>query len=296
MEKNITPTEKVAEFDIRMAKMIYPDRRIGKEQHAYPADRRRGGAFASGLGATQSGQPASSLNLNVRLQRLADDGRLLLDAGIFLRSGEKLVIYRNGGFHRPSSLAPNITSFAAQFHVLPIELVSLCNCGWATTCGYPSRLLRLRLRMTAAASDLRRRASPARSPAARRCGSARCCSRARPRRRCRSSRGRGRRRSASRSATAHRRPAEQPHLAAMGMAGQLQRDARRHPHGDVGLMRQQHDRRIVGDLRQRRREIVDADAAHLPEAHAPEDRRVDRRDPPARTAGRPWSAARASFS
>jgi hypothetical protein len=36
MEKNIAPTEKVAESNIGVAKMIYPDRRIGKEQHALP--------------------------------------------------------------------------------------------------------------------------------------------------------------------------------------------------------------------------------------------------------------------
>ena len=51
----------------------------------------------------------------------------------------------------------------------------------------------------------------------------------------------------------------------MGMAGELQRDARRHAHRDVGLVRQQDERRIVGDLRKRRAEIVDADAPHRAE-------------------------------
>ena len=51
----------------------------------------------------------------------------------------------------------------------------------------------------------------------------------------------------------------------MGMAGELQRHPRRHALGDVGLMRQQNDRRVIGDLRQRRAEIVDADAPHRPE-------------------------------
>ena len=52
----------------------------------------------------------------------------------------------------------------------------------------------------------------------------------------------------------------------MGMAGELQRDARGHAPRDVGLMRHQDHRRIVGDLRQRRAEIVDADALERPEA------------------------------
>jgi hypothetical protein len=65
-----------------------------------------------------------------------------------------------------------------------------------------------------------------------------------------------------------RRPAEHAHLAAMGMAGELQRDARRHAPRDVGLVRQQNDRRVVGDFRQRRAEIVDADPLERPEARA----------------------------
>ena len=58
----------------------------------------------------------------------------------------------------------------------------------------------------------------------------------------------------------HRRPAEQADLAAMGMTGQLQRHARRHAHGNVGLMRKQDDRRVVGDPGKRRVEIVHANA------------------------------------
>jgi hypothetical protein len=100
MEKNITSAEKVTESNIRVAKMIYPDRRIGKEQHTLsgrPSARR---SLCVRLGATQSGQPASGFNLDIRFQRFANDGRLLLNARILLRSGEKFVIYRNGGFHR----------------------------------------------------------------------------------------------------------------------------------------------------------------------------------------------------
>ena len=52
----------------------------------------------------------------------------------------------------------------------------------------------------------------------------------------------------------------------MGMPGELQRDARRHAQRDVGLVRHQDDRRIVGDFRKRRAEIVDADALERPEA------------------------------
>ena len=52
----------------------------------------------------------------------------------------------------------------------------------------------------------------------------------------------------------------------MGMPGELQRDPRRHAHRNVGLVRQQDDRRVVGYLRERRGEIVDADAPHRPEA------------------------------
>jgi hypothetical protein len=35
MEKNVVPAEKVAEFDVCVAKMIDPDRRIGQKQHAH---------------------------------------------------------------------------------------------------------------------------------------------------------------------------------------------------------------------------------------------------------------------
>src|SRR6478752_7903883 len=63
----------------------------------------------------------------------------------------------------------------------------------------------------------------------------------------------------------HRRPAEQADLAAMGMAGKLQRHPRRHALGDIRLMRQQNDRRIVRDSCQRRAEIVDTDAPHRAE-------------------------------
>ena len=52
----------------------------------------------------------------------------------------------------------------------------------------------------------------------------------------------------------------------MGMATELQRHPLRHAHRDVGLVRQQHDRRVVGYFRKRRCEIVDADAPHRPEA------------------------------
>ena len=60
-----------------------------------------------------------------------------------------------------------------------------------------------------------------------------------------------------------RRPAQQPHLTAMGMSGQLQRHPIRNAHGHVGFMRHQDDRRIVGHFLQRRGEIVDADARQL---------------------------------
>ena len=63
-----------------------------------------------------------------------------------------------------------------------------------------------------------------------------------------------------------RRPAQQAHLAAMGMAGELQRNARRHAPRDIRLVRHQDDRRVVGDFRKRRAEIVDADALERPEA------------------------------
>ena len=48
----------------------------------------------------------------------------------------------------------------------------------------------------------------------------------------------------------------------MGMAGQLQRDARGYERRDIWLMREQDNRRIVGDLRQRAREIVGAKPMH----------------------------------
>src|SRR5215218_327561 len=63
-----------------------------------------------------------------------------------------------------------------------------------------------------------------------------------------------------------RRPAEQADLAAMGVAGQLQRDAGGHARRDIGLMREQDDRRIVADLGKRRVEIVGAEAPRAPEA------------------------------
>src|SRR6266702_3943116 len=46
----------------------------------------------------------------------------------------------------------------------------------------------------------------------------------------------------------------------MGMAGQLQRDARGYARRDIGLMREQDDRRVVGDFCQRRIEIVGTEA------------------------------------
>ena len=69
-----------------------------------------------------------------------------------------------------------------------------------------------------------------------------------------------------RSRWRHRRPTKQAHLAAMGMAGELQRHPRRDAPGHVRLVRQQHDRRVVGNFCQRRAEIVDADAPHRAEA------------------------------
>ena len=54
----------------------------------------------------------------------------------------------------------------------------------------------------------------------------------------------------------------------MGVAGQLERDARGHARRDVGLMREQDDRRVVGDLCQRRIEIVDTEALGRPERRA----------------------------
>ena len=52
----------------------------------------------------------------------------------------------------------------------------------------------------------------------------------------------------------------------MGMAGELQRHPRRHPHRNVRLMRQQHDRRVVGDFPERRGKVVDADTFAGPES------------------------------
>ena len=46
----------------------------------------------------------------------------------------------------------------------------------------------------------------------------------------------------------------------MGVPGELQRHALGHPARDIGLVREQDDRRIVGDLGKRGTEIVDADA------------------------------------
>src|SRR3954451_13261897 len=63
-----------------------------------------------------------------------------------------------------------------------------------------------------------------------------------------------------------RRPAEQADLAAMGVAGQLQSDARGHPRRDIGFMREQDHRCIVADLRERSGEIVDTEARHASEA------------------------------
>jgi hypothetical protein len=44
----------------------------------------------------------------------------------------------------------------------------------------------------------------------------------------------------------------------MRMPGQLQRDSRRQPHRNIGLVRQKNDRRIVGDFCKRRGKIIDA--------------------------------------
>ncbi len=49
------------------------------------------------------------------------------------------------------------------------------------------------------------------------------------------------------------------HLAAMGVTGQNERDALGHTAENIRLMRQQHDRRIVGDGGKRLIEIVGAD-------------------------------------
>src|SRR5437867_1622195 len=57
-----------------------------------------------------------------------------------------------------------------------------------------------------------------------------------------------------------RRPAEQADLTAMGVTGQLERDARGHARCDIGLMREQDDRRVFGDLCERRGEIVGTEA------------------------------------
>src|SRR5262249_49540707 len=59
-----------------------------------------------------------------------------------------------------------------------------------------------------------------------------------------------------------RRPAEQALLPAMGMTGELQRNARGHARGDIGLMCEQDRGGIIGDFGERRAEIVDADAPH----------------------------------
>ena len=52
----------------------------------------------------------------------------------------------------------------------------------------------------------------------------------------------------------------------MGMARELQGDPRRHTHGNVWLVRQQNDRRVVGDFPKCRGEIIDADTPDRPEA------------------------------
>jgi hypothetical protein len=74
-------------------------------------------------------QSACRLPFNEGLERLLDNRGLFINAGILLRSGEKLVIYRNGGFHRfQAPSASKITSFEAAFHGLRVALESLCNC------------------------------------------------------------------------------------------------------------------------------------------------------------------------
>ena len=91
----------------------------------------------------------------------------------------------------------------------------------------------------------------------------------------------------------HRRPAEQPHLPAMRMAGQGQRSPRRRLVGeDVGLMRQQNDRRVVGHLPQGARQIVDP----LELAEPDRERESGRRARRARTAGRPFTNRSDLFS
>jgi hypothetical protein len=52
----------------------------------------------------------------------------------------------------------------------------------------------------------------------------------------------------------------------MGMPRELQRDSRRHAHRDVGLVRQQNDRRVIRDFPKRRAKVIDADTPDRPEA------------------------------
>ena len=79
--------------------------------------------------ATKPGKPARGLAFNECSQRFADDGGLFLVAGILLRRGKKLVIYRNGSFHRFKLLGMEYNIVRCAFHGLCVALASLCNCG-----------------------------------------------------------------------------------------------------------------------------------------------------------------------
>ena len=117
--------------------------------------------------ATKPGKPARGLALNIRFQRFANDGRLLLDAGILLRLREKLVVYRNGSFHRFKLLGVEYNIVRCCFPRL------VCCAGVALQLRVTTGAqVGAHLRMTAALLESSRPASPARFPAARRCGRA----------------------------------------------------------------------------------------------------------------------------
>jgi hypothetical protein len=72
-----------------------PTYRRGSPRRCPP---RRG--FEVGLAAAEARKPPRAFPLDERLQRLADDGRLLLEAGDGLGLGQKLVVEGKGRTHR----------------------------------------------------------------------------------------------------------------------------------------------------------------------------------------------------
>jgi hypothetical protein len=69
-----------------------------------------------GLCAAEPRQSTRSLTLDQRLQRLADERRLLLQSGIFSGFGQQFVVDCDRGSHCISSATSNIASFDVDFH------------------------------------------------------------------------------------------------------------------------------------------------------------------------------------